>query len=188
MACSGFFHFVAHDWKTRVKSLSDHPSYREHTQDAARTWKSMSNIEQAYWDAQSANTDGCREKVRLKSMSEAEKKAHDCKLCMERCSELRQKSEDLKRKADRLEHRAEHGKRPLSPYFAFVAQHRHEYKGSPVAQAKALGERWRGMSDEEKSAYMSTEYKTWKEEHGGGSLSSKLKRIKKSANISKRDE
>ena len=181
MACSGFIYYAAHDWNTRVKSLSDHPSYREHTRNAARTWGELSNLEQAYWDQKSAQTDGCREKIRLKSMTEEQKKAHDCKLCLERCSDLREKSEALQRKADRLEHRAEHGKRPLSPYFAFVAQHRHEYKGSPVAQARQLGERWRAMSDEEKSAYESDEYKTWKKEHGGAGLSSKLKRRKKSA-------
>ena len=139
----------------------------------------MSNVEQAYWDAKSAKTDACREKIRIKSMSEEEKKEVDCQKCRERCADLREKSEELKRKADRLEQRAEHGKRPLSPYMVFVQKHRHEYTGSPVAQARELGARWRSMSDEEKSKYESPEYKQWRVEHGSGSLSSKLKKRKK---------
>ena len=75
MACSGFIYYAAHDWNTRVKSMSDHPSYREHTRNAARTWADLSNLEQAYWDQKSARTDACREKIRLKSMTEEEKKA-----------------------------------------------------------------------------------------------------------------
>ena len=176
MVCSGFIYYAAHDWKTRVKSLSDHPSYREHTQDAARMWKQMSNVEQAYWDAKSARTDACREKIKWKAMSEEEKKELDCQRCREKCADLREKSEELKRKADRLEQRAEHGKRPLTPYMTFVQQHRREYAGSPVAQARELGARWRSMSDEEKRNYESPEYTQWRAEHGRGSLSSKLKR------------
>ena len=180
MACSGFIYYAAHDWNSRVKLLPDHPTYREHTRDAARAWGEMSNLEQAYWDNKSATTDGCREKIRLKSMSETERKEHDCQLCLERCSDMREKAEALKRKADRLEHRAEHGKRPLSPYMVFVQTHRHEYKGSPVAQAKACGQRWREMSEHEKKQYQSAEYVKWRSEHGGG-LSSKLRKNKKSA-------
>ena len=180
MACSGFIYYAAHDWNNRVKKLEDHPTYRQHTRNAARAWAEFTNLEQAYWDQKSAKTDGCREKIRLKSMNEEERKEHDCQKCREKCSDLREKADALQRKADRLEHRAVHGRRPLSPYFAFVQQHRHEFPGSPVAQAKACGERWRAMSPAEKSEYESREYRAWRAEHGGGgSLSSKLRKTSK---------
>jgi predicted Fe-S protein YdhL (DUF1289 family) len=182
MSCSGFMHFVAHDWR-RVKSLSDHPSYREHTREAAKTWNSLSNLQQAYWDSMSASTDACKERVKWKSMSEAEKKEVDCQRCREKCSDLRGAAEAMLRKADRLEHRAEHGKRPLSPYMVFAQRHRHEYSGNPVQQARALGERWRAMSSEEKAEYETPEYKKWRAEHGGSGISAKLKRKKKSDSV-----
>lgn len=167
-------HYVAHDWKTRVKRLSDHPAYRDHTRDAAKTWSKMTSIEQAKW----APTEACRETIRVKSLSDEDKRVLDCKRCEERCSELRQKSVDLSRRADRLAHRAENGKRPLNAYMTFAQEHRNEYSGSPVAQARALGERWRSMSDEEKSSYISEAYENWRSEHIGSGLSAKLKRKK----------
>lgn len=177
--CGGFIYFNADRWRSEKQKGTPEETYRHFTNLSGNLWQKLSNLEQSTWDAKAAFEPFCQERARLKSLTPEQAKEEDCTACRAKCDVLKDQSERLARKANRLSVRAERGKQPLPPFFEFSAAKKGEYPGmSPVQRAKLLGVAWRALGDQEKKAFETVAYSEWRESRAlaRGGFGARLKR------------
>ena len=113
-------------------------------------------------DLQASLSEFCRAKARRKAMTTEQKEEADCEECKRKCAKFTEKAAAYEKKAENMERRSRQGPNPLSPFMSYSAAKRSDYPGNPIARAKALGEAWRALSEDEKKAWETDEYRAWR--------------------------
>ena len=149
-------------WRDAKQSGENPGDYRTFTAESGRLWSNMSNAEQAVFDLAASHSEYCRAKARRKAMTTEQKEEADCEECKRKCAKFTEKAAAYEKKAENMERRSRQGPNPLSPFMSYSAAKRSDYPGNPIARAKALGEAWRALSEDEKKAWETDEYRAWR--------------------------